>query len=266
MEPIYLSSLPSTTPKSAKLYEHIRPIICTKFRILELEEYDKVLFMDADMLIIKNIEDLFLMKTPAGCFAHQTIEEFVRHKNYPKSLQDSFLQDRKYHFPDIFPLLPHKTCLPPETIKQAMKKPRTYGVQGGLILLRPNKALFEKYCQSLDRILHSFITPLIGGVDELSITLFLAEQNFSWYNIDMSYNVIVLQLFPIFKEKNSNILHFVRYKPWLENVETLQKKYPTQVEAHLLYLKFGGGGAGSDSSKESLPRTLRDDTFSIVKE
>lgn len=42
----------------------------TKWHILQFEEYEKILFMDADMIVVNPIDQLFLLPTPAAVFDH----------------------------------------------------------------------------------------------------------------------------------------------------------------------------------------------------
>lgn len=42
----------------------------TKWQVLDLCEYDKVLLLDADIIVVKNMDEVFDRPTPAACFAN----------------------------------------------------------------------------------------------------------------------------------------------------------------------------------------------------
>lgn len=44
--------------------------VFTKLRSFQLIEYDKIILLDLDMIIVKNIDHLFQLKTPAACLKH----------------------------------------------------------------------------------------------------------------------------------------------------------------------------------------------------
>lgn len=65
----YLQISPNLIKHSNKDIQNIYSKTFTKLRIFEMLEYDKILFLDADMLILnKNIFSLFNLNTPAAIF------------------------------------------------------------------------------------------------------------------------------------------------------------------------------------------------------
>jgi hypothetical protein len=187
--------------------------------------------------VLQNLDALFDLSTPAACFGHQMSPYLVKHPSYPALLkrQVQGLLSMDTFFPDM----KHGERLDPRWVQTMLLQPRVHATQGGLYLFTPKTQLLRDYVSSLSTNLKRYcLPPRVCGVDEFSITWFLSERGYAWTNIDMSYNVIVLQLFPLF-QKRSKILHFVRYKPWLDKTKHLESLYPEQVEPHRLFLKHG---------------------------
>jgi lipopolysaccharide biosynthesis glycosyltransferase len=232
------ADLPLTTRNATHLYRNIREKICSKFKALYLEDYSKILLCDADLLFLQNIDDLFELSPPAGCFSHQFSPHFRKHPNYPEKLRNSFCTGRESLV--FFPEYQHGETVPSTTLADVLSKPKSHGAQGGLLLLEPNKKLCAQYIAELPTLLASLPQPLFAGIDELTLTKFFHQQKQNWTNIGMDYNVIVLQLYNIFKEK-SKVLHHVHYKGWKDETAEVAYKYCDQLEAHLLFKKYGQG-------------------------
>ena len=73
------------------IYDHYQDI-WTKLRAWDLEDYDKVVFLDADMLIMKNIDHLMSMDLPRDFLAavHSCTCNPAKNPNYPKDWQVNF--------------------------------------------------------------------------------------------------------------------------------------------------------------------------------
>lgn len=72
---------PNLTEKQRKRYSKWAAVSYTKWQCLNLD-YDKVAFLDADMLVMKNPDDIFKYKAPAGLFESQwRIKDYYRHKS-----------------------------------------------------------------------------------------------------------------------------------------------------------------------------------------
>lgn len=56
------------TAKLEKLYNDWIRIAFTKWRCLELIQYEKILFLDCDMIVLQPIDHLFCLNAPAGVF------------------------------------------------------------------------------------------------------------------------------------------------------------------------------------------------------
>lgn len=65
------------TTKQQNLYDKWVDVSFTKWNALSLTEYVKVLFIDADKIVLQNIDHLFSHSTPAGTFASPWSETYV---------------------------------------------------------------------------------------------------------------------------------------------------------------------------------------------
>src|SRR4051812_7271047 len=68
----YISS--DTPPDTSKLhnsahYEKWMQVAFTKFHAIRLVQFDRVLFLDADMIVRRNSDHLFKLNAPAGIFS-----------------------------------------------------------------------------------------------------------------------------------------------------------------------------------------------------
>jgi hypothetical protein len=64
-----LHCLPLRTQKQRERYGSWMDVSCTKWNCLGLTAYRKVMFLDADKLVLANIDSLFELPTPAGTFS-----------------------------------------------------------------------------------------------------------------------------------------------------------------------------------------------------
>lgn len=223
-----------------KRYQSLMLSIFTKFRILELEQYDKVLWMDADMIILKPIDDLFTLDAPAACFDHQMSKHHVEDYKYPAALADSLRSRRGWLENFYFPpngKLKHGEVVSTSAIKGLYHKQRQFAAQGGLCLLRPSANDLECFIGSIPLILANLPSSVISGADELAITLFYYNNGISWRHIDMCYNVSALHLYPIYREQ-TKVLHYINYKPWNETEEQVAKHYPAHLAVWRLWNQF----------------------------
>ncbi len=62
-----------TNPKQKKRYASWMNSSYTKWQSLNLTNYDKIFFLDADTIVLKNIDAVFQLPTPAGVFANPWI-------------------------------------------------------------------------------------------------------------------------------------------------------------------------------------------------
>lgn len=204
----------------------------TKWRCLGLDSYDKILFLDADMIIISPIDEIFTMNTPAAMFDHQTSSEYVR--------AGSKLQGFKNHYiPKGSKTMTHGMTIDKNVIEDLKNKKGQFSIHGGLALLEPNRIVLDMYIDRVDEIISALPDTTLSGVDEITIALFYNMYGYDWHHIDIGYNMPAYHLYARFK-KRSKILHYVgEWKPWNEDEDTA-KEYGHQ-ELHSIWTRMYEG-------------------------
>lgn len=188
----------------------------TKWRCLGLDDYDKVLFLDADMVIISPIDELFTMKTPAMMFDHQHSTKYVTRE----SRGEGFIN---HYIPRGADRLEHGAIVSKEAISRLRTNGGQFAPNGGLALLQPNRIVLDMYIKTLPSIVESLPPHVTSAPDEISITLFYHDYGYDWHHIDMAYNMPAYHLYKRNKNR-TRILHYVNeYKPWKEKVQDARK-------------------------------------------
>lgn len=194
------------TKRQMELYGSWLSEAYTKWRCLELE-YDKVLFVDADMIVVQNIDHLFELQAPAGTFSTPWAKEYTTEstfdlRGYPKD---------------------HDSVVPASTIMETFSRHNGYTFIASMVLLIPNKSEFAELCQMVDKLqpfgFENWSTP-----DEQSLAYFYASKGVDWHHIHQRYNFIVHKI-DWLRSTNPDgssviivphVLHyFSSKKPWL---------------------------------------------------
>ena len=186
------------TDKAEKMYEAWMSISLTWYQALKLEQYEKVLLLDSDVAILRNMDNLFNLSTPAGCF-------------------HSFWQ-RPY-----YGQLKHGSKVPSKHIMQALHDRKGMFVCiGNGLLLSPLQEAFTAFDECMLDFAEKHNGSLgfpesISGINEQMIAYFYVEHGFTWTHIGTQYQII-----PWKKVKNSKeapyLFHYFNMKPWRMNI------------------------------------------------
>ena len=192
----YTKTLNDDGKKYLYVHQLIYPlmnVLFTKWNCLKFNMYKKVLFLDADLLPIKNLDHVFT-KYPAPSGIMNTIN------------------------------LPNKQKASPKDVKNILLN-GTWTFTAGFILLKPGKTIFNKFIKSLNRSGSSkkckFYRDIDmkltnSGEDEHAITRFL--QNKTWGIIPIIYystwktNAKILE--PYTFDDIAVITYMTPIKPW----------------------------------------------------
>lgn len=182
-----------TTPKSSKTKQYLEKsktrwkrfqefyqwldISLTKFNLFKFTQFKKVIFLDADQLVRKNIDFLFDYQTPAGVLSIHT------------NTKDGEI-------------------IPEEEVIKSLKQ---YGIRGNLMLLKPSLELFDKLQKYMDneKVIRYIVKKNFNaGPDEALITLFFRK---NWHKlpdntVNTKYDI---------SDKYA-IYHYVTQKPWID--------------------------------------------------
>lgn len=174
-----------------------------KWQCLKLINYDKILFMDIDVLPIhNNFFNLFNLNTPAIHFNNDI------NNNHGKAF---------IHLPQ------HKSISYNSFIKNI--KP-LYMVNASLCLFTPSLILYNKYINMVDMLFkkEGMYGHINNGPDETTLFYFFFTHNITIYQIASKYLVIPWMTKEI--NKTYSINYMSNIKPWLK---TKKKCYPEEM-------------------------------------
>lgn len=185
-----------TTDKSKSNSRYDRWInqSATKWRCLELIKYDKVMFVDSDVVFIKNFDYIFNFKCPAATFFNNWSDKSLcnNDKDIPN---DIILNDIKTN----------------------------YGPLATMILLPTIKnSNFEKWINTHFKVHKDSKSTF----DEQTIGEYLIHKGYKWHCIDYKYNYMIGKNH-LFSNKSDipYILHYYNKKPWIEEDDKLKFNY-----------------------------------------
>lgn len=217
----------------------------TKWQILGLTQYDKVLFVDADMIVVADIGPLFRLEPPAAIFDHPSATYYISNPLWTgnRSKGGGFIN--WYYQSESIPV-PTGMKIPRSLIERLSHNSNSqFAPQGSLVLLKPDANHLKAYAHYITDILKSLQMPVyrgkaiagyrqttstLSGVDETSIAVFMHDQGKTWTNIGMDYGVTVSSTYDILKNQ-AKILHFNGlYKPWRIRADGLMEhEYVAQL-------------------------------------
>eukprot|EP00743_Colponemidia_sp_Colp-15_P005427 GILK01005833.1.p1 GENE.GILK01005833.1~~GILK01005833.1.p1 ORF type:complete len:371 (+),score=47.31 GILK01005833.1:49-1161(+) len=169
--------------RSGRRFEHMYRWLdkCfTKFNMFKLTQFDKVAFLDADMLAVANPDDLFQLDCPAGICSVVT-------------------DDTKWH----------GKILPSSIVRRSMSD---YGIRGCLHLVHPNLYDYEAMMDKLAGGTYGTRDKHIGP-DERLITEYYLSQ---WTHVHKQYGCHSWKTNEL-QGAEPKMLHFVSEKPWVSD-------------------------------------------------
>ncbi len=173
VEYLTINCKPMKIEKQRVLYNSWINKSCTKWNCLLMTEYEKVIFMDADTIIIKNMDHLFELNSPAGTFSTPWSEQYTKRKG----IYDPY---KEYNHGDVISF---------EIVNKGLNS-SSFVVIATTILLTPNKEHHALLKSIVDESVN-FGFNCYSGHDEQMITyLFnnILKQQFTF--IHQAYNFI----------------------------------------------------------------------------
>ncbi|CAO3647733.1 unnamed protein product [Cunninghamella blakesleeana] len=176
----------------------------TKLVAWDQDEYDRLVLLDADMLPLKNMDELMTLPFPqdhwvAASFACTCNPQKL--KNYP---------------PDWTP----NNCAYTEKNRTIRPLPKNY-FNSGLIVLKPQKATFQKMMTKLNQIPDLNIYPF---PDQDFLNEEFANQ---WTELPYTYNALKTMVFghsDLWKLNDIKNLHYILVKPWNADLKEKTKE------------------------------------------
>jgi lipopolysaccharide biosynthesis glycosyltransferase len=207
-------------------YSAWKSVAYTKWNLMKLIQYKKVMFMDADLVVVKNIDSLFELQTPAGTFSLSQAKPFRKNGLYN----------------------PYKTVSHGHLVnkKEIDKGFKSFVCIGTSLVITPDEKHFDVYVKMIKSMEPFGFELCYNGPDEQSIVWFYNNVlNVSWTHIHQSYNMIPWKQKGWMPKRCNKpyVLHYVcEKKPWVLNRDSwkdlaLWWKYADDVENCYVDLK-----------------------------
>jgi hypothetical protein len=131
--------IPNWRTKKQKHKKYLE-LVFTKFHVFNLVQYEKILLIDADALVLKYPDHLFSLDAPAGCFLEDKnlIITYDADGNYILPKNGQFEWYKKYCGE-----IQHGTIIPKHFTDRIRTERNNSGIGGGLMLLKPRAGEFE---------------------------------------------------------------------------------------------------------------------------
>ncbi|QSL65903.1 hypothetical protein MERGE_003040 [Pneumocystis wakefieldiae] len=187
-----------------------------KLRVFELYEYERVVFIDSDMIFMKNADELFDIPLDRGSIAsaHACVCNPRKRPHYPKEWVPSncaYTAQQDMHSGSLIP------C--------------TFGIKmlnSGLIVLNPNP---EEFGIIFDHVMNCEKYPQsIFNFAEQSLLSRLYEEK--WMPLPYIYNALkTLRTVheKLWDDNDVKIVHYILNKPWHDKSDNLDSQDPTHA-------------------------------------
>jgi len=245
---VKIKTIEPRTVRQKELYGgYFSETIINKWSCLNLVQYEKVCFVDSDIVFQHNPDDLFQLNTPAACFSNIYIDKYD--SNGPIS--------------NVYGKLKHGDIVPYTKILSELNK--TYTINASLVILTPKANEFNQILNWVNSVGKYGHLNTNSAIDEQIISEWYTKQKINWYHIDPIYEAIPWKIgkdgsknwVPSIKGDISKAigLHFFHDKPW-------EKGQAEDWEDNKYWWSFwwglcegddgdgGGGGSGGESGRD----------------
>lgn len=180
----------------------------TKWNCLSLIQYKKVLFLDSDQLVIRNVDDIWNLNTPAASFGDFTRPySFIRNENLSSQHGKIIYNNQLIKFMD-----------------KHFKMPK-FLIMGSVLLLAPSTKAYNLMLDILNKNdVYKQLDDFSNGVDEcLIFDLYTNYLKYNWVHISPSYSAIIWHITSpktiIEPNDKIKIIHYFGTKPWSPEFE-----------------------------------------------
>lgn len=213
-------SKPMKTAKQQEKYSNWMNASYTKWNCLNLTQYKKVIFLDVDKIVIKNIDHLFSLQYPAGTFSNPWAYPFAKGK---KALHNPYMNKGR--------LPQHGSRISKQQVIKGLS--RSHVLVATTVLLRPDAQHYKDYIAFVKSKQPYKHVNCFSMVDEQSIAEFMLQKYPNWYHIHRKHNFIPWKFNWLLNEQPT-VMHFFNINPW--NME--RKNYPDLEYWWILAKKF----------------------------
>jgi hypothetical protein len=190
---------PLKSEKQKKMYGAWASRSFTKWQCLDLTEYKKVMFIDADQLVLQNNDELFELNAPAGTFSTPWIAPFCKSST-----------------PNPYGKLEHEAIVSHDMINNALQNGSVVSM-ASLVLLEPSTSIYTDFITYLNNAgLIGADVDSLSSSDEIALAQFTLSIDMKWTNIHQSFQAVPSKECWLDGEI-ARAYHYIGRKPWDSN-------------------------------------------------
>ena len=197
-----------TAKKQIELYGGWSSRSYTKWNCLNLHQYDRVILLDADMVVLANIDSLFDLKVPAACFSNPWAAPWQRRSGTPVNpyVKPGCKIGQEIHCDPR-----HGSVIRAVDVNKSLKTGGFVG-WGAVVLLEPTKARYAAFLKFLDeKKVFGLDLKSISSSDEMAIAQFYSRES-DWTNIHQRFLAIPWK--ENWVSRDVHVYHYHGRKPW----------------------------------------------------
>jgi len=202
------------TAKQQQLYDSWIDVSFTKWNMLSLLDYKKLLFVDSDVVVLRNVDELFELSAPAGTFSSPWAAPYAGRKGSTwidngdgtgrwsgrapssySSSKPSFgrpaagASSGGVNNPYYNKHVEHKGKVPREALKDGLYE-QSFVCIATMLLLEPSKDVLAGLKEMVGSAAPFGFETCNSGFDEQSIARYYYKQDVLWTHIHQRYNFI----------------------------------------------------------------------------
>jgi len=201
---------PMKTERGRELYSKWMRFSFTKWNLLNLHRYKKVILMDADTIFIENIDNLFDLPTPAAPFNSPFIRPLG---TIPDMIKNSLQSKTNALGPDKY--IVHGYSVSTRVINDQLTK-NGLTFTASTVLISPSKKLFNGFIEMLNGLKGPFgFSTCYSAMDEQALAYYMSKiLKKKWTNIHQRYNLIGWKERFLSPRDYPRVIHYISEKPW----------------------------------------------------
>ncbi|MCA9873521.1 MAG: hypothetical protein KC441_07700 [Anaerolineales bacterium] len=190
------------------------PFVFTKLHALRLGQdgdlgfaYDRVVLLDADLLPLRQFDDLLKLPAPAGVM-NEHKSHMLAAENGRFLISPTAARQGTWHWHEIYADCPHGRPIPQALTDRVAADPANMGINGALLVMAPSLAEYRDMRRDLEcPATQHLVGSLFDWPDMQYLTMVWSGR---WHNVDVRY--ASLNGYPDLRVLYGT--HFAGLKPW----------------------------------------------------